>query len=234
MAWRLAGAYFENCSCDVLCPCLTSPIAGPADTERCLVPYVCRIDAGYLDDIRLDGLVFVMVFDTPAIMSAGHWRVALYLDARADARQHAALETILRGERGGVPERWSALIGEWLGTKSVPITFHADGSVRQAVVPGIMDIAIEGVRMGGRQEVVEVHHVVHDMDDTLPIARSRRGVFHDPANGLAFDNTGKNGHYGPSSGRAKARRTAGRPGYGRDRGRLCRAGGRKGQGTADV
>src|SRR5579871_454606 len=138
MVWRLAGEYFENCSCDVLCPCLTSPIAGPADTERCLVPYVCRITEGYLDDVRLDGLVFVMVFDTPAIMSAGQWRVALYLDARADARQHGALEAILRGEQGGVPERWSALIGEWLGTKSVPITFQADGPERQAAVPGIM------------------------------------------------------------------------------------------------
>ncbi len=36
MAWSLEGEYMENCSCDVLCPCITSSMAGPADTERCL------------------------------------------------------------------------------------------------------------------------------------------------------------------------------------------------------
>ena len=44
MAWKLEGDYFGNCSCDVLCPCLTSYMQAPADTERCLVPLVARVD----------------------------------------------------------------------------------------------------------------------------------------------------------------------------------------------
>ena len=195
MAWRLSGEYFENCSCDVLCPCLTSPIAGPADTERCLVPFVCRVDVGYLDDVKLDGLVFIMVFDAPAIMSLGQWRVALYLDDRADQRQRAALDEILAGRLGGVPEAWASSTAEWLGTKTVPISFVAEGRIRHAEVPGIMDLTVEGLTARGLSEVIEITNVTHDMGSTLPVAKSLRGVFRDPDYGLAFDNTGKNGHY---------------------------------------
>ena len=34
MTWSLVGEYFENCSCDILCPCVTSFLQGPAHTER--------------------------------------------------------------------------------------------------------------------------------------------------------------------------------------------------------
>lgn len=33
MAWSIEGTYFENCSCDMVCPCSTSGLVGfPADT----------------------------------------------------------------------------------------------------------------------------------------------------------------------------------------------------------
>jgi len=31
MAWQLQGRYFENCSCDMVCPCVTSGMTMPAD-----------------------------------------------------------------------------------------------------------------------------------------------------------------------------------------------------------
>jgi hypothetical protein len=38
MAWQLSGEYLENCNCEILCPCITSSLQGPADNERCYVP----------------------------------------------------------------------------------------------------------------------------------------------------------------------------------------------------
>ena len=35
MSWHVKGTYFENCSCDSVCPCTTSVLSRPADTERC-------------------------------------------------------------------------------------------------------------------------------------------------------------------------------------------------------
>ena len=195
MAWKLEGDYFENCSCDILCPCLTSHMQAPADSERCLVPIVCRVDDGYLDDTRLDGLCFIMVTDSPAVMAEGNWRLALYIDDRASAEQQQALERILSGELGGVPAAVAPLIGEMLGTKLVPITYVAEGHSRRVEVPGIMEFEVEGIVSPETGEVMEITNTIHPMGANLPITKSSKGVYSDADYDLAFDNTGKNGHY---------------------------------------
>jgi len=195
MAWKLEGDYFENCSCDILCPCLTSYMQEPADTERCLVPLVCRVDDGNLDDVRLDGLCFVMVVDSPAVMAEGNWRMALYIDERATLEQQEALGQILSGELGGVPGVLAPLIGEVLGTKLVPITYVEDGHNRRVEVPGIMEFEVEGVVSPETGEVLEILNTLHPMGTNLPITKSVKGVYNDADYDFAFDNTGKNGHY---------------------------------------
>ena len=86
MTWQLRGEYLENCNCDILCPCITSSLQGPADNERCYVPLAMHISEGHRDGVRLDGLNAVLVVDSPAVMGEGGWRVAVYLDERADER----------------------------------------------------------------------------------------------------------------------------------------------------
>jgi hypothetical protein len=195
MAWKLAGEYFENCSCDILCPCITSSLQGPADYERCQVPLICKISEGSFDDVSLDGLAFIMVVDSPQVMADGGWRVALYLDERADERQQQALQTILSGEQGGPPEMLAPLIGEMLGLKLVPIHYESDGKRYRVEVPGIMEFEVEGITSPGSDEVMEITGTVHPMGSNLPIAKGVKGVYNDPEYGLAFDNTGKNGHF---------------------------------------
>jgi hypothetical protein len=195
MAWKLAGEYFENCSCDILCPCITSSLQGPADYERCQVPLVCKISEGAFEDVSLDGLAFIMVVDSPQVMADGGWRMALYLDERADERQQQALQAILSGEHGGPPEMLAPLIGEMLGLKLVPIHYESSGSRFRVEVPGIMEFEVEGVTSPGSDEVMEISGTVHPMGANLPIAKGVKGVYDDPDYGLAFDNTGKNGHF---------------------------------------
>lgn len=195
MSWRIAGDYFENCSCNILCPCITSSLSEPADTERCQVPLVCHIREGRFDDVSLDGLSFVLVADTPAVMGEGNWRVAVYLDERADDAQTEALGTILSGEAGGPPAVLAPLIGEQLGVKKVPIVFESSGRRRRVVVPGIMEFEVEGITAPGSEDVMEITSTMHPMGADLPIARSLKGTYDDPDFGLSFDNTGKNGHY---------------------------------------
>jgi hypothetical protein len=195
MAWKLAGEYFENCSCEILCPCITSSLQGPADYERCQLPLVLKIREGAFEEISLDGLVFIMVVDSPQVMGEGGWRVALYVDERADERQQQALQAILSGEHGGPPEMLAPLIGEMLGLKLVPIHYESSGSRFRVEVPGIMEFEVEGVTSPGSDEVMEVTGTIHPMGSNLAIAKGVRGVYNDPDYGLAFDNTGKNGHF---------------------------------------
>lgn len=195
MSWKLTGEYFENCSCEILCPCITSSMAGPATYERCKVPLIMHIDTGEKDGVALDDLNVVLVVDSPQVMGSGDWRVGVYIDERADDGQRAALGEILSGTVGGPPEMLAALIGEQLGVKFVPISYETKGANRRAEIPGIMEFEVEPVTNPNTGEVLEITNTIHPMGGDLPIAKGVTGHYDDPDFGLAFDNTGKNGHY---------------------------------------
>ena len=195
MAWKLAGEYFENCSCDILCPCLTSSLLGPADYERCQVPLICKIREGSFDGVSLDDLAFIMVVDSPQVMADGGWRVAVYLDERANEPQQQALQAILSGEHGGPPAMLAPLIGEMLGLKLVPIHYESSGSRYRVEVPGIMEFEVEGVTRPDSDEVMTITGTIHPMGPDLYIGKGTKGRYDDPDYDLSFDNTGKNGHF---------------------------------------
>src|SRR5438270_514728 len=131
MAWHINGEYFENCNCDVLCPCITSSLQGKADQERCYVSFAIHIEDGASDSVRLDGLNAVLVMDSPQVMGTGGWRLAAYLDERATDEQRAELGAVLSGERGGPPELVKSLIGEQLGVKSEIEEIDASGAAER-------------------------------------------------------------------------------------------------------
>jgi hypothetical protein len=193
MAWSLQGEYMENCNCEVLCPCITSSMAGPADNERCQVPLAMHIEKGDKDGLSLDGLNAVLVVDSPQVMGEGGWRVAIYLDERGSEEQLQALGQILSGELGGPPSMLAGLIGEQLGVRTVPIHYESEDNRKRVEVPGIMEFEIEPLRNPESGEVIEVTNTIHPMGSNLPIAQSTKGHFDDF--GLSFDNSGKNGHF---------------------------------------
>ena len=195
MAWQLKGEYLENCNCDILCPCITSSSLGPADNERCYAPLAIHISEGHSDGVRLDGLNAVLVVDSPAVMGDGGWRVAVYIDERADETQREAFGAVLSGAQGGPPGMLAALVGEQLGVKFVPISFTSDVNRKRVEVPGIMEFEVEGLHAPNSSGVMEIVNVLHPMGTNLPIARSITGRYSDPDYDLSFDNTGKNGHF---------------------------------------
>src|SRR5215207_8103033 len=87
MAWRLEGTYFENCPCDMVCPCITSAYTMPADAERCLTVLAFHFDSGEIEGVDVSGLSVAMLVDTPPIMADGNWRVGMFMDASASQEQ---------------------------------------------------------------------------------------------------------------------------------------------------
>ena len=49
MSWQLSGTYFENCNCDVTCPCAVSGFSVPGDNERCIVLLAFHVESGEID-----------------------------------------------------------------------------------------------------------------------------------------------------------------------------------------
>lgn len=196
--WRIAGEYLETCNCEVLCPCLLGPRSATGALARpteghCDVPVVFQIRSGRYGDVDLAGTHAALAVYTPGAMGAGNWTFGLYVDEAAAPPQREALESIFGGSAGGVMARISTLVTNRLPTKIVPIHFGMEGRRRWARIPGVLDVEIEGIE--GRQPGTEswIDNVKHFVSSRLAAARATRSSYRD--HGLAWDNTGRNGHY---------------------------------------
>jgi hypothetical protein len=181
MAWKIEGRYFENCPCDVPCPCTTSQSLG-ADTERCTPVLIFHIDSGEIDGVDVSDLSVVAVADTPRVMTEGNWRLGVLLDAKASDEQADKLGALFGGELGGPMEALGPLLGENLGVERVPIEFSSEG-LRHSVKAGdAIDIEVEDVVPFGVEtgEPARIEGIFHPANTTLTIAqatRSRVNVF---------------------------------------------------------
>ena len=81
MAWSIEGNYFENCSCEVPCPCTVSLDLG-ADHDRCNAFLVFDIESGEVEGVDVSGLTVAAMGDTPKVMSEGNWRLGVLIDDR--------------------------------------------------------------------------------------------------------------------------------------------------------
>jgi hypothetical protein len=210
--WRLEGDYFDGCNCKSICPCIFAldPTEG-----HCMGIAAWHIEKGYFtagakngcnrdngnknnNSIDLANLNIIMSVHAPGHMFKGpRWKVALYLDEKADNDQIDVLTKIFTGQAGGdffaeiVP-----LIGEILGVKSVPIEFIIEDKKRRRIkIPYIVEMEKEG--LAGNDPNVE-SKVVNPAFSNTPgydpvIARSLRHTYKD--HGLEWNNSGRNAFY---------------------------------------
>jgi hypothetical protein len=143
MPWRLEGTYFENCNCDMVCPCTTSGQTAPADYDRCHVALAFHVNSGDVDGVDVSGLTVAVVADTPPLMSEGNWRVAVLMDAAASQEQAEALGAVFSGQRGGPMSGLAPLIGEMLGMEVAPVEYADDGRRHRVRIGNAIDLEVE-------------------------------------------------------------------------------------------
>jgi hypothetical protein len=197
MAWHLDGTYFENCNCEVLCPCGATSFMLPADNERCLVALAFNIASGEIEGLDVSGLNLIVVVDAPGKMIEGNWRVGVIMDERATPDQAEALGAVFGGQKGGPMGDLVPLMGEDLGIETAPIEY-SNGGVRHSVkAANLIQMEIEDVVPEGMSEPTKLVGVAHPANSTLTVAHGTNTRVN--AFGLEFDNTGKNGHSAPFS-----------------------------------
>ena len=198
MSWQLTGTYFENCSCDMVCPCTTSGLTMPADQDRCRVVLAFHVDSGEVDGVDVSDRTVVVVADTPPVMADGNWRLGLVMDAAATKEQAAGLGAIFGGQAGGPMAGLAPLVSEVMGMETAAIDFHDDGRRHSLKVGDLIDIEIEDFvppQLLPDGDVAMLTGMFHPANSTLTIAkatRARVSVF-----GLDMDHVGKNGHSAP-------------------------------------
>jgi hypothetical protein len=183
----------------MVCPCTTSGLTMPADYDRCRVVLVFHVDAGTVEDVDVSGLTVAVLADTPPVMADGNWRVGVFMDAAASQEQAEKLGAVFAGQLGGPMAMLAPLITEMLGVQTAPIEYLEDGRRHRVRIGDEVDITVEDFVPPQTPEgpVEKLTGMFHPANSTLTIARataSRVNAF-----GLAFDNTGKNGHSAPFS-----------------------------------
>src|SRR6266700_3362618 len=141
MAWKLAGTYFETCSCEVVCPC-TASLALGADYERCRVVLVFNVAKGEIDGTDVSGLAVAAVGDAPRVMTDGNWRLGVFIDAAASDEQADKLAAVFGGQLGGPMEGLAPLIGENLGVERAKIEVTEDGLSHSVKIGDAVDFEI--------------------------------------------------------------------------------------------
>ena len=195
--WRISGEYFEACSCDSVCPCPTSGLAARPTKGYCAAGLVFRVEHGQHGKTKLDGLSFAVLLRTPGPMVQGNWTVGLILDERASAEQREALTAIASGQGGGPMAALGPLISRFEGAEAKPIKIEMNGMRRSVSIPGVLDLAVEGITGAKQAEPIYLDNVGHPAASRLALAKASRSHMH--AFGIDWDDTSgrNNGHFAP-------------------------------------
>jgi hypothetical protein len=102
-SWRIAGAYFESCNCDAICPCRTigGRPGGRSTYGICFGVLSWRIDEGHVDSVPLAGLNAALVIRYDDDEPGSPWQFNVHVDDRGSEQQRAALADLLTGKLGG-------------------------------------------------------------------------------------------------------------------------------------
>ena len=198
-AWKVAGQYYETCTCDFVCPCVLTQLAAKPTKGSCSFAMSFKIDQGNFGQTRLDGLGFIVIGFTPEEMGKGNWSVGLIVDERASAEQRDAIVAIASGAAGGPFAALSGLITNFVGVQSAPIQFERDGVKWSVNASSYLSMSAEPA-MGidpSATEPLQLRNTGHPATSNFTLAHAR----HSDVNvfGLSWKETsGKNnGQYAP-------------------------------------
>jgi hypothetical protein len=95
--WSMEGHWFKNCNCNPGCPCDFNQLP---THDRCEGIVAMRIEKGHFGSVDLTGLHWAGVVRWPGAMYQGNGNLQPIVDAKANARQRAALLAIMSGRHG--------------------------------------------------------------------------------------------------------------------------------------
>lgn len=175
--WDLAGTYFETCNCEVACPCV---FHSPPSMGQCTVLVAWHVDRGKFNGVLLNDLNVALAVRSPGNMIQGNWQAALYIDDRATTGQKDALMRIFTGQAGGHPAMLVSLVTQFLGAKSLPIEYQAQGKRRSLRIPGVAEAEIEALSgQGGAEATISGHPLCIAPGHPAVVAKSKRLSYRD-------------------------------------------------------
>ncbi len=193
MSWSIEGRYFENCSCEVVCPC-TASLALGSDYDDCRVVLVFHVDSGEVDGVDVSGLTVAAVAVAPKYMLEGNWKLGVLMDDSASEEQAESLGAVFSGQLGGPMAALAGLVGEQLGFERVPMEFTSSKGRHRLRIGEMGEASVEDVVPFGAEDghPARLTGVFHPAGSELTIAKASEdsGV---SAFGLTFGGAGRSG-----------------------------------------
>lgn len=93
--WMIRSPTFANCNCDYGCPC---QFQAPSTHGFCEAVVGGILDEGRFNDVRLDGLKWVILAAFPGEIAEGNGKAQAIIDESATPEQREGLRKILHGE----------------------------------------------------------------------------------------------------------------------------------------
>lgn len=192
-SWEMTGTYMEACNCQEACPCV---FLSPPTEGECTGLVGWHIEEGQHAGRDLGGRNVALALYSPGRMSDGDWKVALYIDERADDEQRESLHEIFGGQLGGHPARLAEMIGEVLGVSYVPVAFRKNGSRFRLRIGDVGEANIEAVRGQDDKEItIENHPLAVAPGFPAVLAESESLTYND--HGYDWEISERNGLYSP-------------------------------------
>ena len=193
MAWSIEGRYFENCSCEVVCPC-TASLALGADYDHCRAALVFHVDSGEVEGVDVSGVTVTAIAETPKYMHEGNWRLGVLMDEAASEEQAEKLGAVFSGQLGGPMAALAPLVGEQLGVERVPMEFSSENGHHKLTVGDMGQLEVDDVVSFGSEsgEPAKLTDIFHPAATTLTIAKAT-GASGLSAFGIDLANAGKSG-----------------------------------------
>ena len=200
-AWKVAGQYYETCSCEFVCPCILTQLTAKPSKSSCTFAMSFKIEQGKFGQVPLDGLGFIVVGFTPEEMGKGNWSAGVIVDERASAEQRDAIVAVASGAAGGPMAALSGMITNFVGVESAPIRFERDGvkwTVNSSTFVSMSAEPAMGINPTAT-EPLQLRNTGHPANSNVTLAHALGSQVN--AFGLAWNDTsGQNhGQYAPFS-----------------------------------
>jgi hypothetical protein len=190
VAYQLKGRVLEVCTCNVICPCWA---AHDPDGGRCQGALAYRVDSGTVDGVDVAGLTIAMMADIPGNVTAGNWRVQMFVDENSSKEQEDALLQVFTGKAGGPVADFAGLIGEVVEVQRVPITFEVTKGEGHFKAGDVVSGDIESI-MGATEKPMVMSDTAFSTIPGSPayVAKSKSYKVDSKPLGIQLDISGRN------------------------------------------
>lgn len=144
-SWQLKGDVIGACNCETGCPCTFD---APPTYGACDGYYFIHINEGRYGGTSLDGLTIGWGGHWPGALHLGGGTAVPLLDAKARPAQRTALESIVKGEAGGVFGIFASLTSRTIGPSYVDTEWRlaSRGYSGRARMGSVAEVEIDLVR----------------------------------------------------------------------------------------